>query len=410
MAVGSLIHIASVGAENVGLTIDASATFWRQIYEKHTMFAIEPKEVAFRPGTVGYGAKNEVTITRSADMVTDLWLVFELSSLNSGAGDARFTNDIGRALIREVKLEIGNVVYDTKDGEYLHGLEKLTVSDELGTRQLTGDTSVEADLELWATGTQKIYVPLSFWFVNDRGQALPLVALYQHDVKLTFTFRPRIDVIRAISAPVLPYDPTTETGGLISNLALLCEYVYLTTPERNYFANGQQRYLITETQKSTVLRASAGATEVRLNLTFNHPCIELIWFFRKIGNDAGGEKAYMDWSGAEVAPFLTESFASCSILLNNNPRVQPRDPLYFRKVTSIQTHTNIPSKNMYAYAFGIQSESGAPSGSLNFSRIDHSQMVFKFTAALPEDYDLHVYAKTHNWVTIDRGLGKKHFA
>lgn len=373
------------------------------------MFAKQPHELAFEPGTVGFGKQAKIKLTRSGDLIGDLWLVFNLARLNNGLPDARWTNDIGRALIEEMRLEIGNVIYDTKEGEFMHAYEKLASIQEQATGQLTGDTTVESELELWAQSGQLIYVPITFWFTDEHGRALPVVALYQHDVHLYIKLRPKIDVIREVSAPVGAYDPTTETNGLISDMYILCEYVYLSEAERNYFSAGGLRYLFTETKKGNVINVPVGTSVLRVELTFDHPIVEFIWFFRKFVNGAQGEKAYMDWTGEEVAPFLTESFSSMRLFLNGGERFTARDPLYFRKVVPKSTHTKTPTKNIYAYCFALDPEIGNPTGSLNLSRIDNSQMHFSFTAPLTERYELHVFARSLNWLTIDRGLAKRHF-
>ncbi len=410
MGRASLLQLSAKGVEDVDLTMDATTTFWKRVYEKHTAFAIEPKELAFDNGNADYGKTNTVTIVRSGDLVSDMWLVFDLERLNTGTGNARYTNDIGRALIEEVQVEIGNVVYDTKFGEYFHLWEKLAVSDELQTGRLTGDTPVEADLETWATGPQKIYVPIDFWFTDDYSKALPLVALYQHVVKLRFRFRTQLSLIKEVSAPAVAYDPTTETEGRITNMVLLCEYVFLTDNERNYFGRGEHKYLMHEVQRAAVVSTTVGATRFKVDLFFNHPCSEILWFFRRVSqNGTTGTKEYFDFSGEEPVPFITETFDSLTLLLNGEQRFAPRDPLYFRKVTTRRAHTQIPNKNIYCYNFGIQPEIHDPNGSINFSRIDNAQMLFTFSIAQTERYELHIFARSANWYRITKGLSKKFY-
>ena len=131
---GALIHLSAVGVENVDISVDATHTFWKSMYAKHTGFAMEPKELSFTGGTADFGArKAQVQITRSGDMIAEMWLVFDLSAIAGDTtnpyvpGDVRFTNDIGRALIEEVRLDIGGVIYDTKQSEYLHLWEVLAL-------------------------------------------------------------------------------------------------------------------------------------------------------------------------------------------------------------------------------------------------------------------------------------------
>lgn len=410
MGEGAIIQISATGVENTWLTVEPKTTFWKYKYANHTMFAIQSHDLVFDPGHVAYGRKSHINLTRSGDLITDLWLVFELTALNNGNGNARFVNDIGRALIQDVSVEIHGVTYDTQEGELMHAEELLNTRADLTTAKLSGNAQIESDLELWAMGAQKIYVPLTFWFTNDRERALPMVSLYQHEVKLIFSLRDKQDLIREVSAPTAPYDPTTETGGLLQNMSLLCDYVYLTSAEREFFAAGNHTYLMSEAQKANVISIPPGSTTLRVDLNFLHPCREMIWFFRKRSNGSGGEKAYMDWTGEEVGANITEAFETCRLLINNQDRIAPRSPLYFRKVVTSQSHTNIPSKNVYNISYDLKPEDKSPHGSLNWSRIDSSQMLFTFGAPLTEEYEFHGYAKTVNWLSINHGLSKKHFA
>ena len=48
---------------------------------------------------------------------------------------------------------------------------------------------------------------------------------------------------------------------------------------------------------------------------------------------------------------------------------------YFNKVVPFEHHTNIPnSKRINVYSFALRPEEQQPSGSLNFSKVDNSQL------------------------------------
>ena len=394
------------------MDVDAEYTFWKTQYAKHTGFAMEPKELSFTGGTADFGArKAQVQIIRSGDLVADMWLVFDLAAIAGDGvnayvpGDVRFTNDIGRALIEEVRLDIGGVIYDTKQSEFLHLWEELVSNDEQQLNRLTGKSKSTADLFDWAKETQKIYVPIMFWFTEDYAQALPLVGLYQHDVRVEFVFRTKITLLVAGSG--VTYAVATETGGQISNMILLVEYVFLENAERNYFARGSHKYMIGQVQYLGSTSVAAGVSTLSVDLNFNHPTSELIWVFRSDANVGSPNFDYFIFTGEEVQD---DAFSSMRLLLNNSERFTVRDPHFFRQVTNRRHHTRIPDKHIYTYPFALHPEQTDPSGHINFSRIDNTQMRFIFSSALSAGYELHIWARSLNWAKIERGLSKLFYA
>lgn len=402
--------MSAVGVENVDLTVDADSTFWKSVYSKHTGFSMEPKDLSFTSGVADFGKKATVRIDRQGDMLADMWLVVQVDAL-TGAGGYHWTNDFGRAFIEQVQVVIGGVVYDTRIGEYMHLWEELTVPDELMLNKLTGKTQTIAELEDWGDEINRYYIPVSFWFTDAYSNALPLVALYQHEVQIEFTFRKYVDmVVQNDGNLVAPVQATN--GGAISDINLMCEYVFLENNERNFFARGTHKYMIEQVQFVGATSVTTGLQQLTVDLHFNHPTSELIWVFRKTDNQTS--KDYFNFEGEEVAPFENDAFQSLTLLLNSSQRWTPRDPLYFRGVTPKRTHSRIPRKHIYTFPFALHPENSGtdPSGNINFSRIDNSQLVFKFglPTMLVNAYDLLVFARSVNWAKIERGLAKLFYA
>lgn len=408
MGHGSLIQLSAVGVEDVDLKVDANHTFWKTTYAKATGFATEPKEVSFTGGNAAYGARRAtVQIIRSGDLIADLYLMFDLGALAGipAVGDGRFTNDIGRALIESVSVDIGGVIYDTKQSEYLHLWEELSVPADLHCNKLTGKSETTADLFDWAKAPQRIYVPIHFWFTDDYAQSLPLVALYQHDVRIDFAFRTLANLVTGTPA----YVPANETGGALSNMVLVVEYVFLENNERNYFARGSHKYMISQLQYLGMQSIVAAQTVQSFTVTFNHPVQELIWVFRTQLNGTTNNE-YFDFSGNEAAPFEGDHFLTNVLLLNSSERYAARDPLYFRQVTPKRCHSRIPNKHIYVYSFALHPEQIDPSGSINFSRIDNTQMNFTMTGAGAPITEFHLWARSMNWNKVERGLSKLFYA
>lgn len=415
MGHGALIHLAAQGVEDVDLVTDARFTFWKAQYSKHTAFALEPKEITSSSGGSGFGNKQSFQLKREGDLVADMWMVFDLSECSTGW---RWTNDIGRAAIQEAQLKIGGVVFDCRFSEYTHAYEELTVPDELHLNELSGKSEVDADLETWGQRPQRIYAPVRFWFTESYSNALPLVGLYQHDATVEITWRS----VGNVTHQFAPGNAAATTGGLavMSKIHLLVEFAFLENNERNYFARGTHKYMINQVQHIGTSAMTENKLNFNVDLNYNHPTSQLLWFFRANIYDAGagdlvlGVEAdtnnYFRFIGTEPAPYVNDWFTTMRLMLNNTERFSVRDPLYFRKVQPRRHHTRIPRKHIYSYSFALHPEQAGrdPSGHINFSRIDNSQIRFVNTENLAGS--LFVYAESVNWLKIERGLAKLFYA
>ena len=104
----------------------------------------------------------------------------------------------------------------------------------------------------------KMFIPLDFWFCKDVSQALPLIALQFHDVKLKATFRAIKHIINSEEYPVdsngLPQDNIETVIGSDkadpkrAEIKLWTNYINLDVDERKRFAQDHHEYLIEQVQ------------------------------------------------------------------------------------------------------------------------------------------------------------------
>jgi hypothetical protein len=403
MSSATITQLSVLGKQDVETTISPQLTFWKSTFKRHTDFAMEPKAIEFQ-GQTGYGKTSQALLPRNGDLVAKLWLVLDIGQLDSGNGGARFVEDLGRAIFEEIKLEIGSVIYDRMFPELEHAWEELTTLTERQLGRLTGKSNSVAELTDWAKTDQLLYIPINFFFTTDYGSALPVVALHLTDVKISVKVKAKADVIVTTGAPYT----ITANDAIINDMYLMAETVYLGDAERDWFADTQQKYVITQNQflgKTTVL---AGKTRESIQLTFNHPCKELIVVSRKASNSTA--KNYFNFSGEETGKFSGEAFKTMLVKLNGNDRFEKRDPLYFRVVQNKCHHSRIPKKHIYTYSFALWPEDPNPSGSLNMSRVDNTHVEFEYTQPLAESLDVFIFTRNINVSTIGSGVMLLRFA
>jgi hypothetical protein len=130
-----------------------------------------------------------------------------------------------------------------------------------------------------------LYVPLQFWFCNNPGLALPLIALQYHEVKINVDLRTIDECLWAVKDLNATSDDqkvgNAYTQSLVS-ASLYVDYIYLDTDERRRMAQNPHEYLIEQLQFTG--DESVGSSSNKIKLNFNHPVKELIWVVQPDAN------------------------------------------------------------------------------------------------------------------------------
>lgn len=104
------------------------------------------------------------------------------------------------------------------------------------------------------------------------------------------------------------------------------------------------------------------------------------------------------------------------IQLNGHDRFSPRDGNYFNYVHPLQHFPNTPKDGINTYSFALNPVEHQPSGTVNFSRIDNTQLHIKFgvpsgeSLSFKNDYlddssNLHIFTVNYNVLRIMSGMG-----
>ena len=309
---GGLMQLVAYGAQDVYLTGNPQITLFKVVYRRHTNFSIECIELPL--DTAKPGGRPTVQVLRNGDLASRAYLRVTLpelrpsnatADLTDGAagfsGNVAWVRRLGHALIKSVELQIGGSSIDKHYGIWLDIFYELvhTTSLERGYKQMIGDIDILTVPQQAATGIKEgtvLFVPLQFWFCRNYGQALPLIALQYHEVRLNFELE-QLDRLMVYTRGSGTQKAPTFQAFQYQSSGVMIDYVYLDSEERRRFAQVGHEYLIEQVQtpgEQTVPQASAGtaAGTQSFTLNFNHPCKEFIWT-HKLGafSGAGGSSA-----------------------------------------------------------------------------------------------------------------------
>jgi hypothetical protein len=362
MPSGSLLQLVASGAQNAYIDVNPQITFFNSVYKRHSNFAIEPIEQTFN-GTVDFGKRIQTTIARNGDLISAC--ILELT-MTRNADPKAMWKYAAEALLQDVTLEIGGTQIDKHYRDWFRIYDELyrsgDVKDSYKRMTAWSDTDVNGT-------TRKFFIPLIFFFNRNLGQALPMIALAYHEVKLTFNLS---------STAVMEAAGVDTTKGL--NLNLFVDYIFLDEAERQKFAHAKQEYLIEQVQYTgdDAIFVNGASQNIRINL--NHPCKYLVWVCKK------DDDVYAEFTVGDLDKEGCAVIQSCKLQLNGHDRFTSRPGIYFQQVQAHQAFCTKPKAGIYIYSFAVSPRDAIqPSGSLNFSRIDNAnlQLVFKTPAKDP---------------------------
>jgi Large eukaryotic DNA virus major capsid protein/Major capsid protein N-terminus len=144
MTNGGLMQLVAYGAQDVYLTANPQVTFFKQLYRRHSNFALESIEQTFN-GVANFGKRVQCTIARNGDLIHKVYLQATLPQVQSSDVSAAncstfsWVRNIGQALVEQVEVEIGGQLIDRQYGEWLYIWNELTlpVGKQLNYNRIT---------------------------------------------------------------------------------------------------------------------------------------------------------------------------------------------------------------------------------------------------------------------------------
>lgn len=337
---GGLLQLVAYGSADLFLTGNPQMTFFKSVYKRHTNFSMEHFKHNFDTFP-NLSPDNKVIakvkINRHADLLFDSYLVVDLPTIYSTELERfQWIRNVGENVINSVEILVGGHRIDMHYGQWLNIWNQLILTD--GERRnynkmignipdLTYPLIYKGAYSINRAPTiegRRLYIPFHFWFNENPGLALPLIALQYHEIHVNIEYNEfnklftlfngyspeylfqlfdcvdkadpdgmldsltdeQIDKIKELKQQWANegfIDPntifwkfvngTTQFGIWNQNTYLDLNYVYLDTDERRMFARSGHEYLISQVQRQT-FEGLSGTN--RLEIQFNHPIKELV--------------------------------------------------------------------------------------------------------------------------------------
>jgi hypothetical protein len=424
---GGLLQLVSTGRQDIYLSGNPQTTFFKQVYRRHTNFSIETQRISFET-SVDFGKLASLTIPQSGDLLSQLTLEIRLPKLNaegalpsggcSGVQQVSpinyqdttptfsWANGVGHALIDYVSIQIGQQEIDRHTGEWLQIWSQLSTpaSKQDGFNNMIGYQEVYN--QFTQPGPLHMYIPLRFWFCNNIGLSLPLIALQSTPIRIYIKFRSGFDMVFSDSlgddpCQTIPYNP------YIQDITVWGDFVYLDIEERRRFVSSRHEYLIEQLQYVKRYSVAANVLNVSIPLNFNHPLKEILWVVQQDRMLTKHEWFnYGSRTLNEEGIPNNDLIDSAVIQFDGYDRFERQNARYFRLMQPWQRHTAIPNNFIYVYSFSLAPEASQPQGSCNASRLDSIVLAATMNnEVFSRPVGFTIYATNYNVLRVVAGLG-----
>jgi hypothetical protein len=525
MAGGGLFILVAYGSQNVILSGNPDFTYFYTTMKKYSHFAFEsatiplegPQELFFNQPI-----KLRAKIQRIGDLLSDLYFTFTLPDIYSKYFDPnlpgpnnyrsqyqfQWVRYIGAQIIQNATFLIGGTqvqefdsdyiistaftdqdetqynkwqelvgdipeLYDPANGQYSGGVgNSVTRSPGLYPNVLLNtDPNLQAQNNFPSIPGRDITLPLSFWFCQNPGLALPLIALQYHECEVQLVLRPIQDLytildpsgfrvrpetmvnasITQLQSGNVSYSSNADPGQYINqyltdigyavpklntwplNPRLQATYIYLTDDERKTFASKPLNYIVRQVTKYPFQNIMSRQI---FDLYTHNPVPRLIILPRRTDcvQSLNAWTNYTNWwrvgqspfisvpttipnggySGTNIVSMQQDIIRNIRILCDGN-EIQEIKPLqFFKELSSWKYATGVFPPGLAIYSFALDTSKWMkPSGSLNTSRVKNFQIdIDCWPLATDTQYAINysVYVESINFLVIEGGMGGMKYA
>ena len=392
---GGLLQLVATGKQDTFLTGNPQISFFKMVYRRHTQFAVESQPMYF-DGTPNFGQRITCLIPRRGDLLGRVYLDVTLPQIKDTSGNVlSYTNSIGHALIQEITFEVGEQEIDKQTGEWMEVWTQLTtpagqrdaLNEMIGRIEPFNPPNIIPGAQ---SAGIRLLIPLQFYFCNNPGLYIPLIALQYSPIRINITLRPLQqlfwvpppnDQSNWMPACSVKVDCTSQ----IVNMMLWGDYVFLDVEERRLFVSNSHEYIIEQVQYTPPYSLTAQQNTANISVEFNHPMKEFIFMAQR--DAMMNRNEWFNYSNlaideptpALVIPYLNSNapagrmdlIATAKLQLDGYDRFMERTAQYFRLEQPYDHHTTTPVNSfIYNYCFALRPEDVQPTGTMNASRID----------------------------------------
>ena len=459
---GGLMQLVNRGAQDQLTTGNPTFTHFRSVYKRHTEFAMEHFVLNFRGVNLDLNTQFTKTfrakVDRNAQLLHDCYVHVSLPDIfspvhpllhavgttgpinNSSTAigyEFQWIPNIGYNMINSVSILVNGTAIVTHTGEWMklysylnyNGTKRQVLDKLVGNlpeltdpanaldrynqypHSITSTTHAAPSIQ-----GRELVIPLHFWFCENIGAALPLVALQYSEVEIVVEFKniyslftvrdvrqssptfgmriaptaaaPEFAMNHFLSPPNQDGSPENITlTSWVLNPYIDATYIFLSDPEVIQLAKSDNSFMIKEMR--IVQQDSVYGPGNDLELTMMNLCTRVVWVGQRsdvLANN--GVDNYTNWytgnlplqtSTHDVTPWFSTGNATgqnigsqnvivdATLIFDGAEREQTKPQEFYSLLQNYRHHSGQLLPGVHTYSFALDHHTTQPSGHVNGS-------------------------------------------
>ena len=436
---GAVLSLSAVGKQDGYLTTNNEDSFFKYESVRHSNFAKFSNFTKVSNPYIGpewpFGHTVIVTLKPQTmgDLLCNMYIKLTLPLLTEIIDEAIYCDQIGRALIDKIEFRVDENVLEVLENDWGIINDELFLTSEDQTTHKTlingGQDKGKLPTSQIKKGPIELYIPLKLFFarkhsLDDANNSLlldkfyepyfPTCAIYNQDIQLRITFKPKTFFTGATDAIELP------------NFTIVTEEISLSSEERLYLQSKKHTMNFETVIKNPLLSIPPKTQEIDMSLVAQVPIKSFFWFFRKEKFEQTATSTYFlnrfNYSSSDSTLINTQTgkpvMSDAKLIMNGVELLGQMDTpkrdnvhadIFFKTVIPFQSGLTCGLKNIYMYSFCLKPKDPSPSGSLNFGlmNIGKNKIKPKFinsgNGGTNEDYTMHTFFHGFRMIEIENG-------
>jgi hypothetical protein len=193
--VAGVLRLGAYGREDLYLTYNPEITFFKCTYKRHTFFAMECIDQNFITPPK-FGGTYSCILHAHGDMLSDLMLRVRLPAIPFLPNEVfcKWVDSVACVLVKKVEFEVNGTIISTLSGDWIRVWMELTghrkYAHRTGSHKRGLDAMISVPSQEYSASQDSytLYLPLPFWFCKSPGQAFPISAINNHEVRVNVEF------------------------------------------------------------------------------------------------------------------------------------------------------------------------------------------------------------------------------
>lgn len=386
---GARLTLSAIGAQEKYIN-GKSDSLWTYKNRQHTNFTLfygYYKEMNTENPSWPFGETINFDINpkTSGHALANCFLKLTLNPLQA---NEYYCSQIGKAIIKEYSIRIGDTVIQTIPGDWsvVHDELYADESEKFAKRTLINGGEPDDGTLPDSTSEIPLYIPLDLFFSRYKNDLpknwetqeenifkpyLLLCACTQQIVTISVTFNPIPFFTNALNVSVKD-----------SKILLVTEEATLSSEEVEFYRQNKQRCIYNTVMKHPITNVDFTDT-FKSQLITNIPVKCFHWFLREQKyQDTTSNTYYRDRYNYSTLPNCTPQqendnpiIKDTLVRLNGDIKsnIKSNNSIYYKYLQSQLYKFSTPSRNIYTFSFSLNPRDPNPTGSLNFSSVESSK-------------------------------------